>query len=325
MSSQHLKLIAIGTAVLLLLWGGSALLSRGSDTITGSLAVPALVEADVDTITIVKATDSIVLVKQAPPRAPAPAAWTVNGHRAASDQVRDLFQALQDTVRPELVAQDSSSFARLNVDSAAGRWLRVRGGGGGGGGGKPLLQLIVGARGSVYPSVYVRRPGDTHVYLWRGRLAQLMDRGGGVDDWRDKRIAALQPDSVESVDVARGKERYTLTRGPKAWVLNGGVADSGAVARYLERLRAIVASGFATPQQADSARAARAARPTRRLTVRGPRGSVLLSLAFDTTATGFLVRHLAGSGGEAATVYRMNAWDVDGLTPASRALLRTTK
>jgi len=324
MTSKQLKLIAAALAVLLLLWGGSALLSRGSDTITGSLAVPALVEADVDTITIVKATDSIVLVKQAPP--PAPAAWTVNGHRAAPDQVRDLFQALQDTVRPELVAQDSSSFARLNVDSAAGRWLRVRGGGGGGGGGgKPLLQLIVGARGSVYPSVYVRRPGDTHVYLWRGRLAQLMDRGGGVDDWRDKRIAALQADSVESVDVARGKERYTLTRGPKAWVLNGGVADSGGVARYLGRLRAIVASGFATPQQADSARAARAARPTRRLTVHGPRGSVLLSLAFDTTATGFLVRHLAGSGGEAATVYRMNAWDVDGLTPASRSLLRTTK
>src|SRR3989441_12219669 len=213
MTSKQLKLIAAALAVLLLLWGGSALLSRGSDTITGSLAVPALVEADVDTITIVKATDSIVLVKQAPP--PAPAAWTVNGHRAAPDQVRDPFQALQDPVRPELVAHASSSFARLNVDSAAGRWLRVRGGG------KPLLQLIVGARGSVYPSVYVRRPGDTHVYLWRGRLAQLMDRGGGVDDWRDKRIAALQADSVESVDVARGKERYTLTRGPKAWVLNG--------------------------------------------------------------------------------------------------------
>src|SRR3989454_3407538 len=219
MTSKQLKLIAAALAVLLLLWGGSALLSRGSDTITGSLAVPALVEADVDTITIVKATDSIVLVKQAPP--PAPAAWTVNGHRAAPDQVRDMFQALRDTVRPELIAQDSSSFARLNVDSAAGRWLRVRGGGGGGGGGgKPLLQLIVGARGSVYPSVYARRPRGTHVYLWRGGLAQLMDRAGNVDDWRDKRIAALEPGSVESVDVARGKERYTLTRGPKAWVLD---------------------------------------------------------------------------------------------------------
>src|SRR5438445_7435131 len=82
MTSKQLKLIAAALAVLLLLWGGSALLSRGSDTITGSLAVPALVEADVDTITIVKATDSIVLVKQAPP--PAPAAWTVNGDRKST-------------------------------------------------------------------------------------------------------------------------------------------------------------------------------------------------------------------------------------------------
>jgi hypothetical protein len=34
------------------------------------------------------------------------------------------------------------------------------------------------------------------------------------------------------------------------------------------------------------------------------------------------VRHLAGVGGEGATVYRMNVWDVDGVTPASRALVR---
>src|SRR2546426_12567969 len=113
MTSKQLKLIAAALAVLLLLWGGSALLSRGSDTITGSLAVPALVEADVDTITLVKATDSIVLVKQAPP--PAPAAWTVNGHRAAPDQVRDLFQALQDTVRPELVGLAPHRITALGI------------------------------------------------------------------------------------------------------------------------------------------------------------------------------------------------------------------
>jgi len=311
MTSNQLKFIAIALAVLLLLWGGSALLSRGSDTVTGSLALPALAEAGVDTIAIVKAADSVVLAKQSP------TAWTVNERRAAVDQVRDLLQALKDTIRPELVAQDSSSFGRLNVDSATGRWLRLRGGG------KPLLQLIVGARGSVYSSAYVRRPGDTHVYLWRGRLAQLVDRG--VDDWRDKRIAALQPDSIAVLDVERGKDRYTLKRAAKAWVLNGGATDSGGVARYLERLRAITASGFAAPRQADSTRAAHAARPTRRLTVRGARGTVLVALAFDTTASGFLVRPVAGTGGEGATVYRMNAWDVDGLTPASRSLLRAAK
>jgi hypothetical protein len=52
---------------------------------------------------------------------------------------------------------------------------------------------------------------------------------------------------------------------------------------------------------------------------------VLLSLAFDSTAGAFVVRHVAGTGGEDATVYRMNTWDVDGLTPASRSLLPAKK
>ena len=42
MSAQQLKMVAIGLAVLLLLWGGSELFSRGSDTVTGSLAFPAI-------------------------------------------------------------------------------------------------------------------------------------------------------------------------------------------------------------------------------------------------------------------------------------------
>src|SRR5260370_9942069 len=80
----------------------------------------------------------------------------------------------------------------------------------------------------------------------------------------------------------------------------------------------ISAAGFATAKEADSTRALR---PSRRLTVRGRQG-VLLTLAFDSTASGFVVRHLAGLGGEGAAVYRMNVWDVDGVTPASRSLVR---
>ena len=77
MSAKHLRLIALGLVVLLFLWGGSELLSRGSDSVTGSLALPALSVKDVDTISVVKGTDSIVIVKQSP------TAWSVNGHRAA--------------------------------------------------------------------------------------------------------------------------------------------------------------------------------------------------------------------------------------------------
>ena len=307
MSAKQLKLIAVGLVVLLLLWGGSELLSRGSDSVTGSLALPALSQTDVDTIAVIKGTDSIVLARQSP------TAWSANGHRAALDAVGEVFQALADTARPELVAQEPASFARLGVDSAAGRWLRLSRGG------KPLLELVVGTRSTDFQGVYVRRPGDTHVYLWRGRLAAVGDRP--VDGWRDKRIAALEPDSIAGLDVVRGKDRYTLKRAGKHWTLNGQAADSAAVARYLDRLKAITAAGFATPKDVDSTKALRAAR---RLTVRGGRG-MLLSLACDSGATGFLVHHLAGVGGEGSTVYRMNSWDVDGITPASRSLLPAKK
>jgi len=302
MSLQHLKLIAIAFTLLLLLWGGAELFSRDSDRVGGGLVLAPVTAADADTIAIVQARDSIVLTKQSA------TSWLVNGHPTAPGGVADLFRALADSVHPELVAQDSGSFGRLAVDSAAARWLSIRGAG------KPRLRLIFGAAGAEFPSVYLRRPGDAHVYLWRGQLAQLVTRP--VDDWREKRIAALVPDSISAVAVERGKDRYTLTRSATRWALVGGAADSAAVARYLERLRTITADGFATPAALDSTRKRPA---TRRLTVRAG-ARVLLALAFDSTAGGFLVHHLAGAGGEGPTVYRMTVWAVDGLTPTSRSL-----
>ena len=304
MSAKQLKLIALGLAVLLLLWGGSALFSRGSDTVTGSLTMPALQAADVDSIILGTGAEALRIAKQAP------TAWTVNGARAAPASVDEVFQALTERVRPELVAQDASSFARLHVDSATGRPLRlVRGG-------KPVLEVIVGGRGNEFQSVYLRRPGEARVYLWRGALASVVSRP--AEDWRDKRIAVLDPDSIGALDVQRGRERYTVRRVGKTWVLDGAATDSAAVAQYLGRVRTITAAGFASAKEVDSTQALR---PTRRLSVRGRQG-VLVTLAFDSTPGGFVVRHLAGVGGEGATVYRMNLWDVDGLTPARRALAR---
>jgi Domain of unknown function (DUF4340) len=313
MSAKQLQLIILTLAVVLLLWGASERFSRGSDTVTGGFSLAAPAQAAVDTISVIKGHDSIVLAKQSA------TAWTVNGHRAAADAVSELFQALHDSAPPELVAQDSSSFGRLNVDSATGRRLRIRGSG------KPLVDVIIGARGSEYGSAYLRRPGDSHVYLWRGRLASLADRT--AEEWRDKRIAAVGPDSIVLVDVERGKERYALTRAGTAWKLDGAAADSGAVARLLEKYRTVTATGFASPAQADSARAQRSARgqrPARHLTLRSARGT-LVALVFDSTPGAFWVRRTGGvaPGGEPGTLYRMNAWDVDGLTPASRSLLPT--
>src|SRR5207249_7678753 len=98
-------------------------------------------------------------------------------------------------------------------------------------------------------------------------------------------------DSIVALDVVRGKDRYVVRRAGARWTMNGQVTDSAALARYLDRLTTIAASAFATPVALDSVKA----RAVRRLTVRGAH-SVLLTLAFDSLSSGFLVHHLAGAG-----------------------------
>src|SRR5207244_9737138 len=106
----------------------------------------------------------------------------------------ELCRGLADSARLELVAQAPPSFARLGVDSATGRWLRLARPG------KPPLELIIGTHASGFQSAYLRRPGDAHVYLRRGRLGSVLDRT--VDGWRDERIADLARDTLDPPDGA---------------------------------------------------------------------------------------------------------------------------
>jgi hypothetical protein len=191
----------------------------------------------------------------------------------------------------------------MDVDSAGGRWLRLAGKG------RTLGQLIVGGHGADFDASYVRLPGDPHVYVWHGRLPTLAARS--VDDWRDHAIGAVAPESVVAVEIQRGKQRYELRRQDAKWTLGGAAADSGAVAQLLARFRALNASGFASARQTDSLRFDR---PQRRVSVRGAKGE-LLALAFDSTPGGFWTRR-AGGG----TVYRLDSWLVDQLTPTADAL-----
>jgi ABC-type transporter Mla MlaB component len=305
-STRTLKAIALGLALLLVLWGASEVLSRRADTTRVDLRLPAVDAAAVDTAVIAHGADTVVLAKQAS------TAWTVNGHPASLSAVGELFHALSDSgaAPPELAAQSPSSFARMGVDSASGWWVRMQGGG------RTLARFVVGRRGPSFDAAYVRLAGDPRVLLWHGRLSTIVERG--VDDWRDKQVARVEPDSIAAVDVTRGRTHYTLSRrGKAAWALSGGEpVDSAAVTRYLEHLRSVTAAGFATPAQADSLRRARVAR---RLTVRAAGGRPLVTLAFDSTAGRYWVR---GPAGGAGTVYRLDPWQVDQLTPPERSLAK---
>ena len=116
MSAKQLRLIILTLAVVLLLWGASERLSRGSDTVTGGFSLSAPAPADVDTISLIKGKDSIVLARQSA------TAWTVNGRRAALDGV--MSSSTHCTT-----ARRRSSWRRIRRRSAASTSTVPRGAG----------------------------------------------------------------------------------------------------------------------------------------------------------------------------------------------------
>ena len=297
MSAKQLAQIAVALVVLLFLWGLVEILGTGSDTTAARFDLPKLTAADVDTVKIFRATDTLMLVKGAD-------TWSVNGHLAASQAVTDLFNDLKDTSRAELVAQSPTSHAQLGVDSSTGKRVELIKGG------QLLASFVVGSRGPGLQGVYARRTGEGNVYLIRADLANVVERQ--LDDWRDKQVAAVEPDSVREVRVELGRRGYQMRRGDAGWQFaSGALADSGAVRRMLEQYRSFQGGGFPTPAQADSLDFRRA---NRRLTLVG-RSAPLAELLFDSTASWWYVRRAEGG-----TVYRVESWRLDQLVPADSSL-----
>jgi hypothetical protein len=301
MSGKQLVRLALVLVVLLLLWGAAAL-ARRRESVDSSdrFKLPKIPRAEVDSIRIARSGDTTILVRQDS------TSWRVNGHPAARAAVSDLLVALEDTAPPsELVAERPASHAGLGVDSAGGARVQILSKG------KVLADLVSGRRTRDLDGGYIRYAGKNQTFAVQGRLAELLGRTS--DDWRDHRIAAVSGDSVGSIEVTRGRRSYDLKRGAKGWSFASGVAaDSAAVANLLGAFSQVDASGFANGPQADSAKFNP---PDRRVRLLRKAGSPLLTLAFDSTASGFWVRPDTGR-----TIYRVEAWTADRLTPADTTL-----
>ena len=302
MSPKQLARLAIVLIALLLLWGAASLARRASSGPSESdrFALGSIPKDSVDSIVIQRAADTARLARVDT------GTWTVNGHRASPRGVQDILAALADTARrSELAGGRSASHAGFGVDSAKGARIRVVHGD------STIADLVQGNRGAGLEGAYFRLAGDSAVYLVGGNLAQALEQTS--DELRDKRIAGVSADSVARIEVTRGRRTYGLRRDSTAWSFAaGGRADSAAVGELLSSYAEVEAAGFATRAQADSAKFAR---PDRRVALLRADGSPLLALVFDSTATGFWVRADGDS-----TVYRLDTWSADRLTPSDSSL-----
>lgn len=299
MSLDLLKRLSIALGVLVVLWLGVEIIrDEPGDGVT-MLEMPALGAGEIDSIVFVKDPDRITLVRRGD-------SWTVNGFRADSAAVADLVGGLADDVRAELVAQNASSHGRFTIGDDEARELRVYRGG------SAELDILVGKRGRDFQSIYLRWPDDDAVYSARTQLGTYVDRP--LNDWRDKRIAAVPADSIVDIAVTRSTGDYRLIRADSGqWSLNGTPADSSAVARMLTQFGSLNGTGFPTAAQMDSVDLDN---PDRTVVLWGAAQDTLLALAFDSTAaSGYWVRRTGDS-----TIFRLDRFRVDQLTPADSTL-----
>ena len=302
MSAKQLLRLALVLAALIVLWGAAALARHREARPDKGAAfrLPAIKRSDVDKVVLTRAGDTTVLVRKDT------SSWTANGHPAAPRAISDLLSGLSDTVGgSELVAERRSSHAGLGVDSASGTRAQIMGAG------KTLADLVVGRRSPDFSGGYLRSADQEPTYLFRGKLVEVLSRSS--DEWRDHRITAVPSDSVTSVEVSRGSKRYQLRRSGTGWALStGGTVDTARVADLLGAYRTLDATGFPSAAQADSANFAK---PDRRSRLRRKDGTPIVTLLFDSTATGFWVRPDTGT-----TVYQVDSYTTDRLTPADSGL-----
>jgi hypothetical protein len=307
-SEKTLKRLLGALVVVLVLYGGVWVVSRWSGG--GPAAAPALADifdgiapSVVTEVTLKGPTDSVTLARTDTTGLE----WTVNGMATDSGTVARFFSTLKDTKVGDLVSTNPANQAAMGIsaDSAWTLSFDVAG---------EKRTLLVGHSGPRYNTTYVRLPGKDQVYLAEGELRSNVTRS--LDDWRNKRIVAVDTAAVHRLEVQRDGEAYTLVRADSSWTLAGGEAtNKTSVKDILTELSGLQAAGFLARGDTLS---------------ETPEGAHLLALSASGDTLGQVT---IGSGaadrwartpGDSVT-YRLAGWRVDRVVPKRESVVEVKK
>lgn len=235
MSEKALKQLVGALAVVVVLWGAATLVSRAGDgSMGGGSGLAAYFdgvnEASVSEARILRPTDTLVLARQG-------SAWRVNGFRADSGSVARFFQALAETDVGDLVATNPANHDRMGVSADSARTLELQVGG-------TTRTLLFGDEGPRPSTIYGREPGSDEVFLVEGALWNHLQRL--LEDWRNRRMLALDTTMIARIAVSRDDEAFTLVRADSLWTFaDGGPTRGSQVSSLMRELGGgLVASRF---------------------------------------------------------------------------------
>lgn len=234
MSERALKRLVGALAVVFGLWLVAYLVTRGGGSIDAPSEITAVFDgvdtASVTAVRFIHPTDTVELRREGDE-------WRVNGFRADSGSVARFFESVGEAGGGDLVATNPANHERMGVAGDSLRTLEIDVGG-------ETRTLLIGNAGPRFSTAYARRPGSDNVFLLEGGLRTDVVRR--LDDWRNRRMLAIDTSLVRRVAVDREGEGYTVVRGDSAWTFEDGspVVDA-QIQNVLQQLGgSLVAAGF---------------------------------------------------------------------------------
>ncbi|SVA84084.1 uncharacterized protein METZ01_LOCUS136938 [marine metagenome] len=163
--------------------------------------------------------------------------WTVNGWAIDSGSVTRFFDTLEEAQVGDLVAANPANHRRMGIatDNASRIELEVDG---------LSRTLLMGTQGPRFSTSYIRLPEADEVYLLESNLSTHMARN--LDDWRNRKMIAIDTSRVVRLDVQRDGDGFTLVRGDTAWTFEDGTpVNALQVGSMLQELSgSLIASRF---------------------------------------------------------------------------------
>jgi len=236
MSERALKGLVGALVIVGLMWGVASLLGGGrggsSSAPSGGLAEFFLDLEETSTVRMEGPTGLVELSWTGD-------AWMANGAPADAEVIASFWQALSASSIGDRVATNPSNHARMGVSPDSAWALRITQG-------EDVREILIGNDGSRYGTAFVRLPQEDDVFVFSGGIRAYVTRS--VDQWRDKRVVAVDTSAVQRIEIERGGGVYSLVRAEGAWTFaGGGAVDAAAVSGVLEELAGFLAAGFLTP------------------------------------------------------------------------------
>jgi hypothetical protein len=142
-------------------------------------------------------------------------AWLVDGFRSDSGAVARFFETLAETEVTAVAATNPSNHARMGLDADTAAAMEIEQNG-------ATRKILVGLDGPRPRTFYARLPDEDVVYLVESGLRSYVHRG--LDDWRNRRMLAIDTAQVRRITVERDGESATVVRADSTWTLADGDA-----------------------------------------------------------------------------------------------------